>query len=74
MADELQARQPGGSLPGPVRDAAVRAGRSRRPTDPTVLQRVRDALARVPAGALGRHYVTIPGECLAFPREPREAR
>jgi anti-sigma regulatory factor (Ser/Thr protein kinase) len=73
-ADELQARQPGGGLPRPVRDAAVRAGRSRRPVDPAVLQRVRDTLARVPAGALGRHHVTIPGDCLAFPHEPREAR
>jgi hypothetical protein len=42
-------RQPGGSLPEAVRDAAARAGRRRgSPVHPVVLERVRDALARSP--------------------------
>jgi hypothetical protein len=49
MANDLHVRQPGGSLPEAVRDAAVRAGRRRgSPVDPLVLERVRDALARSP--------------------------
>jgi serine/threonine-protein kinase RsbW len=52
----LQARQPGGSLPEPVREAAVRAGRRRRPVDPLLLQRVQAALARLPENAMNRHY------------------
>ena len=49
MAHDLHVRQPGGSLPEAVRDAAARAGRRRgSPVDPLVLERVRDALARLP--------------------------
>jgi hypothetical protein len=48
MAHDLQARQPGRSLPAAVRDAAARAGRRRKPIDPLVLARARDALARLP--------------------------
>ena len=73
MGPELQARQPGSGLPAAVRDATVRAGRS-RPLDLVLLARLRDALARLPDGALGRHYIEVPGDCLAFPRESREAR
>jgi serine/threonine-protein kinase RsbW len=53
---DLQTRQPGGSLPEPVREAAVRAGRRRRPVDPLLLQRVQDALARLPENATTRHH------------------
>jgi hypothetical protein len=74
MADDLHARQPGNSLPAAVRDAAARAGRSRRPADPVLLARVRDALARPPDSASGRHYVESPGDCcLAEPHGPKEA-
>lgn len=55
MAPDLQPRQPGGTLPEPVRDAAVRVGRRRRPVDPLVLRRVRDALARLPENVMTRH-------------------
>ncbi|HEX4829516.1 MAG TPA: hypothetical protein VH478_00295 [Trebonia sp.] len=48
MPPELPPRRPSASLPGPVREAAARAGRRRR-IDPRVLQRVRDALLRLPA-------------------------
>jgi serine/threonine-protein kinase RsbW len=53
---DLQTRQPGGSLPEPVREAAVQAGRRRRPIDPLLLQRVQDALARLPEHVTTRHY------------------
>lgn len=57
----LQARQPGGSLPEPVREAAVRAGRRRRPVDPLLLQRVQAALARLPENAMTGHYFAGEG-------------
>ena len=64
---DLPARRPGVSVPGAVRDAAARAGRRRRPVDPAVLKRVRDALARLPDSALGPYYFQIPGDSLASP-------
>jgi hypothetical protein len=73
VVHDLQARQPGSGLPAAVRDAAVRAGRRSRPLDPLLLQRVRDALARLPDSAVGRHYIAVPGDCLAFPRQLEEA-
>jgi hypothetical protein len=72
MADDLPARQPGSGLPAAVRDAAGRASRRRRPPDLLVLQRVRDALARLPDNAMGRHYIAVPGDCLACPRQLEE--
>jgi hypothetical protein len=57
-----------------VRDAAARAGRRRRPVNPLLLARVRDALLRLPDSALNKHYIEIPGDPLAFPREFRETR
>ena len=76
MTPDLQARRPGGELPEAVRAAAERARRrrGRGRVDPLVLARVRDALLRLPDSALGRHYFEIPGDCLASPREWREAR
>ena len=71
---ELQLRQPGSSLPGAVRDAAMRAGRRRSPVDPRLLEQVRNALARLPDRGKNHPYVEIPGDCLASPREPREAQ
>jgi hypothetical protein len=68
MAPDLQARHPGGIVPDAVRDAATRAGRCRKPVDPPLLRRVRDALVRLPDSALSRHYFAIPGDCLASPR------
>jgi hypothetical protein len=53
VAPDLQPRQPGGALPQLVRDAAVQAGRRRRPVDPLLLRRVRDALVRLPDNATG---------------------
>jgi hypothetical protein len=73
VGPDRQARQPGSGLPAAVRDAAVRAGRRRREADLLVLQRVRDALARLPDSAVGRHYTAVPGDCLAVPRQPQEA-
>jgi hypothetical protein len=65
----LPARKPGISVPGPVREAAARAGRrAGRRLDPALLRRVRDALVRLPDSAVGRHYIAILGECLASPR------
>jgi hypothetical protein len=65
----LPGREPGAGVPGPVREAAVRAGRrGRRPVDPVLLRRVRDALVRLPESALTRYYFRVPGECLACPR------
>jgi hypothetical protein len=65
----LPAREPGASAPGPVRDAAARAGRrAGRRLDPALLRRVRDALVRLPDSAVSRHYLAVPGECLASPR------
>jgi hypothetical protein len=65
MVPDLPVRLPGASVPGVVRDAAARA---RRRPDPALLERVRDALARLPNNALGRHYFAIPGDRLACPR------
>jgi hypothetical protein len=73
MVPDLPVRLAGTSMPGVVRDAAARAGRRRRP-DPLLLERVRDALARLPDSALGRHYFAIPGDRLSCPRGQREAR
>ena len=67
MMPDFQRRSPGASVPEEVRDAAARAGRRNRPVDPLLLQRVRDALARLPDSALSRHYFAIPGDCLASP-------
>jgi hypothetical protein len=73
MAGDLPVRQPGSGLPTAVRDAAARAGRRRRPpVDPLALQRVRDALARLPDSAAGRRYIAAAGDCLAVPRQPQE--
>jgi hypothetical protein len=69
MTPDLQARQPGSGLPQAVRDAAVWAGRRRRPADLALLARLRDALARLPDQAPTRSYLEIPGDSLAFPRE-----
>jgi hypothetical protein len=55
VVPDLQPRQPGGSLPEPVRNAAVQAGRQRRPVDPFLLRRVRDALAGLPENVMTRH-------------------
>jgi hypothetical protein len=74
MTPDLPARRPCGELPEAVRAAAERARRRRGRVDPLVLARVRDALLRLPDSALGRHYFEIPGDCLASPREWREAR
>jgi hypothetical protein len=70
MGTDLQMRRPGNGLPEAVRDAATRAGRRRRPVDPMLLERVREALARLPDQALNRHYFQVPGDCLASPRGP----
>ncbi len=49
--------------------AAVQVGRrGRRPADLALLQRVRDALVRLPDSAVTRHYIKVPGDCLASPR------
>jgi hypothetical protein len=72
MLPELGRRQPGGGLPRAVRDAAVQAGRQRRPVDLEVLARVREALLRLPGSARGQYYYTIPGQCLASPRPHQE--
>jgi hypothetical protein len=72
MVPDLPARQPPAAVPGTVREAAARAGR-KSTADPLLLQRVRDALARLPDSALGRHYFAIPGDCLSCPRGQREA-
>jgi hypothetical protein len=68
MAPDFQVRRPGANAPEVVRDAATRAGRRNRPIDPLLLQRVRDALARLPDSARGPYYFEIPGDCLASPR------
>jgi hypothetical protein len=70
MAPDLSPRCPGAAMPEEVRDAAVRAGRRRRPLDPRVLQRVRDALVRLPDSALSRHYFEVPGDTLGSPARP----
>ena len=67
MAPDFQMRQPGANLPEAMQDAAARAGRKTRP-DPLLLQRVRDALVRLPDSARGPYYFEIPGDCLASPR------
>ena len=65
----LPPRQPGPGVPGAVLAAATRAGRrGRRPVDLALLARVRDALMRLPDSAITRHYLKVPGDCLAFPR------
>jgi hypothetical protein len=67
--DRLPGREPGMSVPGPVGEVAARAGRrAGRRLDPALLRRVRDALVRLPGSAVSRHYLAIPGECLACPR------
>jgi hypothetical protein len=48
MTSDLPARDPGLALPVTVRASAVRAARKRKPVDPRILKRVRDALARLP--------------------------
>jgi hypothetical protein len=73
MTPDLPARRQGSGLPEMVRDAAERARRRLGRVDPLVLA-IRDALLRLPDSALGRHYFEIPGDCLASPREWREAR
>ncbi|HEX4834240.1 MAG TPA: hypothetical protein VH478_24470 [Trebonia sp.] len=40
------------------------------PLDPRVLERVRNALIRLPDSARNRHYYEIPGDRLATPRHP----
>jgi hypothetical protein len=74
MVPDLQLRQPGSGLPEAVRDGAVRAGRRGRPIDLVLIQRVRDALVRLPDHALTQHYSEIPGDCLASPYEHRQIR
>jgi hypothetical protein len=65
----LPAREPGASAPDAVRAATAQAGRrTGRRMDPALLRRVRDALVRLPDSAVNRHYLAIPGECLASPR------
>jgi hypothetical protein len=65
----LPSRQPGLGVPEAVLAAAARAARrGRRSADPALLQRVRDALVRLPDSALTRHYLKVPGDCLASPR------
>jgi hypothetical protein len=65
MVPDLPVRLPGTSVPGAVRGAAAKVGRGRRPVDPLMLKRLRDALARLPDSATGPHYVQFPGDCLA---------
>jgi hypothetical protein len=60
MHPDLGVRQPGDSLPTAVQAAAVRAGKKRRPPDPHLLDRVRDALARLPDEAQHPHYFEVP--------------
>jgi hypothetical protein len=72
MVPDFPLRRPGASVPEPVRDAAIRAGRRSRPADPLLLERVRDALARLPDSARGPYYFEIPGDCLASPRGHRQ--
>jgi hypothetical protein len=65
----LPSRQPGLGVPGGVLAAATRAGRrGGRSADLALLRRVRDALVRLPDSAITRHYIRVPGECLASPR------
>jgi hypothetical protein len=62
----LPSREPGLSAPGTVLAAARAARRGRRPADAALLRRVRDAL--VGLSAVTRHYIKVPGDCLASPR------
>jgi hypothetical protein len=55
MAPDLTRRFPGTAIPEGARDAAVRAGQRRRPFDPRVLRRVRDALQRLPDTPARKH-------------------
>jgi hypothetical protein len=64
----LPLRIAGRGITGVIGNAASRAGRRSRPLDPEVLERVRDALLRLPDDARGPHYYAIPGERLAQPR------
>jgi hypothetical protein len=54
-------------MPDGVREAATRAGRNHKAPDMHLLERVWDALARLPDSALGPYYYQIPGDCLASP-------
>jgi hypothetical protein len=64
----LPSRQQGLGVPGAMLAAARVARRSRRSVDPALLQRVRDALVRLPGSAITRNYIKVPGDCLACPR------
>lgn len=64
---DLSARRPGASMPEAVRDAATRAGRRHQAPDMRLLERVRDALARLPDSSFGPYYYQVPGDCLASP-------
>jgi hypothetical protein len=65
---DIPVRVPPASTPDMVRNAAASAGRRRRAPDMGVLERVRDALVRLPYSALGPYYYRIPGDRLASPR------
>ncbi|HEX4833961.1 MAG TPA: hypothetical protein VH478_23045 [Trebonia sp.] len=65
---DLPSRCPGAQVPRAARDAATQAGRTRRAPDVLLLERVRDALLRLPASARGPHYYRLPGATLATPR------
>jgi hypothetical protein len=54
MSHYLPVCQPGVIVPGAVRDAAARVGGRRSPLDLRVLERVRDALSRLPDHPLHR--------------------
>jgi hypothetical protein len=70
MTCDLPARDPGTQIPGPARDSATRAGQRSTSPDLRVLERVRDALARLPDSALHRSYFEVPGHSLASPGVP----
>jgi hypothetical protein len=74
MTPDLPARCPGTQIPGPTRDSAIHARQQREPPDMRVLERVRDALARLPDSALHSFYFEVPGDCLASPLAERGAR
>jgi hypothetical protein len=57
---DIPVRAPGASTPDAVRNAAASAGRRRRAPGMRVLERVRDALVRLPYSALGPYYYRIP--------------
>lgn len=64
---DIPLRRPGTSTPDAIRDSAARAGRRYSPPGMRLLKRVREALARLPDGALSRHYNKIPGDGPASP-------